>query len=195
MSVSGDARLEDPRIGRTRAAVMQAVYELVATEGADAVTHQRVAQLARISRSTLYRYWPQPEDLLFEAIAQIVTAFDFTGPGRLRDELVAELKRRRGEINDPLVRVAFVTVMARALHDPAAAELRDRTIATITAGLKHSVERGIERGELRPGLDPRRLTAKVLGALAWWSFVGERTVTGELIEEVVDGALAGWELP
>ena len=186
---------EDPRIGRTRAAVMRATVELIAEEGPEAITYQRISRRSRVSRSTLYRYWPQPEDLVVEAMAQIVTQFDFTGPGRLRDELIAELKRRRGEINDPLVRTAFTTVMARALHDPAAAELRDRLIATIGEGLRHSVERGVERGELRTGLDPARLTAIVLGALAWWSFVEERRVTDALIEDVVSRALAGWELP
>jgi AcrR family transcriptional regulator len=166
----------------------------MADEGAEAITHQRISQLARVSRSTLYRYWPQPEDLLFEALAQIVTRFDFTGPGRLGDELIAELKRRRREINQPLVRIAFTTVMARALHDPSAAELRDRLLQTIGRGLRQSVERGIERGELRPGLDPDLLTAKVLGTLAWRSFAEARQVTGALIEQVVRDALAGWEL-
>jgi AcrR family transcriptional regulator len=193
MSIS-DLRNEDPRIGRTRTAVMEATMELIAAEGAEAITHQRISQMARVSRSTLYRYWPQPEDLLFEALAQIVTAFDFTGPGRLRDALTAELKRRRPEINQPLVRAAFLTVMARALHDPAAAELRDRLFGTISDALRHSVERGVAHGELRPGLEPDVLIAKVLGAIAWWSFAEAKTVTNELIEDVVAGALAGWEL-
>jgi AcrR family transcriptional regulator len=189
-----DALLKDPRIGRTRAAVMQATVELIATEGPQAITHQRIAQLSRVSRSTLYRYWPQPEDLLVDALGQIVTSFDFTGPGRLRHELIAELKRRRREINQPVVRTAFTTVMARALHDPAAAALRDRLVKNVAEGLRHSVERGVQRGELRPGLDPHVLTSKVLGSLAWWSFVEARNVTDALIADVVDGALAGWEI-
>jgi AcrR family transcriptional regulator len=192
---SREPRDEDPRISRTRAAVLQATVELIAAEGPEAITHQRIAQLARVSRSTIYRYWPQPEDLLFDALSQIVTAFDFTGPGRLRDELIAELSRRRREINQPLVRTAFTTLMARALHDPAAAELRDRLIGRVARELRTTVEQGVERGELRPGLDPRTLTAKVLGSLAWWSFVEACDVTEALIAEVVSGALAGWELP
>jgi AcrR family transcriptional regulator len=185
---------EDPRIGRTRAAVMAATRELIAAEGAAGVTHQRVAQLARVSRTTLYRYWPTPEDLTLEAIAQIVTRFDFTGPGRLGDELIAELTRRRGEINQPVVRTAFTTVLARALHDPAAAELRDRILGTVTAGLRESVRRGVGRGELRPGLDAGTLVAQIMGALVWRSFYEEREVTEAMIVTIVRSALAGWEL-
>jgi AcrR family transcriptional regulator len=173
---------------------MDATLQLVAEEGPAAVTHQRVAQIARVSRSTLYRYWPQPEDLLFESLTQIVNGFDFTGPGRLRDELIGELERRCGEMNQPLVRTAFNTVMSRAPHDPAAAELRNRLLHSIRQGLGQSVQRGIERGELRPGLDADVLVAKVLGPLTWWSFVEERDVSAALIEETVRDALAGWEI-
>jgi AcrR family transcriptional regulator len=174
---------------------MEATLELIAEDGPEAITHQRIAQRARVSRTTLYRYWPQPEDPLFEALAELVTFFDFTGPGRLRDELTGELKRRRGEMNEPLVRTAFTTEISRASHDPAAAVLRDRLVRTVSDGLREGVERGIERGELRPGLDPDTLVAKVLGALSWRSFVEASDVTDALIEEVVRDALAGWELP
>jgi AcrR family transcriptional regulator len=185
---------QDPRIGRTKTAVMEATLELIASDGTEAVTHQRVSQMAQVSRTTLYRYWPQQEDLLFEALAQIVTRFDFSGPGRLRDELIAELKRRRGEINQPLVRTAFTTVMARALRDPAAAALRDRLVSNLSHGIAHSVKRGVQRGELRPDVDPDTLIARVLAPLAWRSFFEGRNVTDQLIEETVRDALAPWEL-
>ncbi|MHB8696393.1 MAG: TetR/AcrR family transcriptional regulator [Solirubrobacteraceae bacterium] len=174
---------------------MAATLELIASDGPAAITHQRIAQLARVSRSTLYRYWPQPEDLLFEALAQIVTRFDFNGPGRLRDELIAELSSRRREINQPVVGTAMAAVLSRASHDPGAAELRDRLHRTLATGLRQSIRRGVERGELRSGLDADTLVAKVFGALAWRSFVETRPVTVAFIESTVIDALAGWELP
>ena len=193
LSVSAAAESEDPRIGRTRALVMQTAMELLASEGPEAVTHARVAAAARMSRSTLYKYWPAPEDLLFAALAQIVNRFDLVGIGRLRDELIAELRRRRRELNQPMVRVAFTTVLSHAPLDQAAAELRDRFLANVTDALRHSIESAVARGELRPGLDPKLLEAKVMGALAWRSFVEGDDVDDAFIERIVDDALAGWE--
>jgi AcrR family transcriptional regulator len=184
---------EDPRIARTRALVMQTAMELLAQEGPEAVTHARVAATARMSRSTLYKYWPAPEDLLFAALAQIVNRFDLDGAGRLRDELIAELGRRRRELNQPMVRVAFTTVLSHAPIDDAAAELRDRFLSNVTEALRHSIDSAVGRGELRPGLDAKLLEAKVMGALAWRSFVEGDDVDDAFIVQIVDDALAGWE--
>jgi AcrR family transcriptional regulator len=184
---------EDPRIARTRALVMQTAMELLAQEGPEAVTHARVAATARMSRSTLYKYWPAPEDLLFAALAQIVNRFDLDGAGRLRDELIAELGRSRRELNQPMVRVAFTTVLSHAPIDDAAAELRDRFLSNVTEALRHSIDSAVGRGELRPGLDAKLLEAKVMGALAWRSFVEGDDVDDAFIVQIVDDALAGWE--
>lgn len=194
MSPEASATLEDPRIARTRSTVLAATIELIADDGPEAVTFQRVAQRARVSRATMYRHWPGAEELVFEALAEIVSAWEFSGPGRLRDELIAEMDRRRAELNQPLVRTAFNTVIARAPRDPAAAELRDRLVGSIASGLRASIAAGEERGELRPGLDAEVLTAELMGAMVWRSFVMGENVTLSFIERVVAEALSGWEL-
>jgi len=184
----------DPRIARTRAAVLQATIELIASEGPEAVTFQEVARRARVGRATLYRHWPHPDELIFEALADIVSEWEFTGPGRLREKLVAEIDRRRPELNQPLVRIAFNAVLSRAPRDPAAARLRDSLVGSIAGSLRQSIKTGVERGELRPGLDAEILTAQVIGAMVWRSFVMGRNVTREFVERVVAEALDGWEL-
>ena len=185
---------EDPRIARTRAAVLAATIELIAEEGAGAVTFQTVARRARVSRATLYRHWPRPEELVFEALADIVSAWEFSGPGQLGDELIAELDRRRSELNNPLVRIAFNTVITRAPREPAAAELRDRLVGSIAGGLRTSIADRVKRGELKPGLDAEVLTAQVMGPMVWRSFVMGEDVTRPFIREVVREALGPWEL-
>lgn len=185
---------QDPRIARTRAAVLEATIEVIAEEGAGAVTFQAVAKRARVSRATLYRHWPHPEELVFEALAEIVSAWEFSGPGRLGDELIAEMDERRSELNKPLVRIAFNTVIARAPRDPEAAKLRDRLVGSIAGGLRKSIAAGVDRGELRPGLDAEVLTAQVMGPMVWRSFVLGKDVTRPYIRKIVREALEPWEL-
>lgn len=189
-----DEAREDPRIARTRTAVLAATIELIAEQGPGAITFQTVARRARVGRATLYRHWPHPEDLVFEALAQIVSEWEFSGPGRLGDELVAEIDRHRSELNKPLVRIAFNTVIARAPRDPAAARLRDRLVGNIAGSLRKSIDAGVERGELRPGLDAETLAAQVMGQMTWRSFVLGEDVTRPFIKRVVREALDPWEL-
>lgn len=159
------------------------------------MTFQEVARRAGVGRATLYRHWPHPDELVFEALADIVSAWDFLGPGRLGDELVAAIDRRRPQLNQPLVRIAFNAVLSRAPRDSAAARMRDRLVGSIADGLRDSIDAGVRRGELRPGLDPELLAAQVMGAMVWRSFVMGRDVTREFIERVVGEALDGWEPP
>lgn len=185
---------EDPRIARTREVVLRATVELIASDGPDAVTFQELSRRTRVSRATLYRHWRHADELIFDALADIVSAWDFAGPGPLRDALVREIDGRRRELNQPVVRMAFNAVLSRAPCDPAAAALRDRLVGSIAAGLATRIEAGVDRGELRPGLDAEVLTAQVIGAMVWRSFVMGRDVTRDFIARVVDEALAGWEI-
>jgi AcrR family transcriptional regulator len=193
-SAADAATAEDPRVVRTRAAALEATRELIAEGGPSAVTFQTVAQRAGMSRATLYRHWPHPDELVFQALAEIVSAWEFSGPGRLSDELIAEIDRRRSELNQPLVRMAFNGVLSRAPHDPDAARLRDRLVGSIEGSLRKSIAAAEKRGELRPGLGAAVLTAEVMGAMVWRSFVMGENVTKPFIEKVVREALDGWEL-
>jgi AcrR family transcriptional regulator len=174
--------------------VLESTIAVIAQDGPEAVTFQSVARHAGVSRATLYRHWPHPDELIFEALAEIVSAWEFSGPGGLRDELIAEIDRRRRELNQPLVRMAFTAVISRAPRDRAAARLRDRLVGSIAGSLRDSITAGVERGELKPGLDAEVLTAEVMGAMVWQSFVLGRNVTREFVERVVDEALRDWEL-
>jgi AcrR family transcriptional regulator len=194
MTPASTAAAEDPRVVRTRAAALEATRELIAEAGPSAVTFQTVAQRAGMSRATLYRHWPHPDELVFQALAEIVSAWEFSGPGRLSEELIAEIDRRRSELNQPLVRMAFNGVLSRAPHDPAAAELRDQLVGSIEGSLRKSIVADEKRGELRPGLDAAVLTAEVMGAMVWRSFIMGKDVTKPFIEKVVREALDGWEL-
>src|ERR1700752_1057406 len=93
---------QDPRVVRTRAAARETTIELISEGGPEAVTFQAVAKRAGMSRATLYRHWPPPAEAVFEALAEIVSAWEFSGPGRLGDEMIAEINRRRTELNNPL---------------------------------------------------------------------------------------------
>ena len=131
------------------------------------MSFQAVARDAGVSRATLYRHWPHPDELIFEALAEIVSEWQFSGPGRLREQLISVIDRRRRELNQPLVRIAD--------------------------SLRESIEAGVARGELEPGLDADLLAAEVMGAMVWQSFVLGRNVSRGFVEQVVGEALARWE--
>ena len=52
----------------TTATVLTAALELLLSEGVGALTAQRLHQVTGVSRSTIYRHWPTPNDVLASLI-------------------------------------------------------------------------------------------------------------------------------
>ncbi|SDK12096.1 transcriptional regulator, TetR family [Actinopolyspora mzabensis] len=61
----------DPRAIRTRNRVLEATVNLLAERGVESTTMDAVAAAAGVSRSTLYRHWPERVPLLVDAIEHL----------------------------------------------------------------------------------------------------------------------------
>jgi hypothetical protein len=62
---------QDARVSRTRADVSRAALHVLTTEGADALTHAHVAEIAGYSKTTLYTHWPSRVELIALALDAI----------------------------------------------------------------------------------------------------------------------------
>lgn len=91
---------EDARVARTRADVARAALEVLTTEGSDALTHARVAELAGYSKTTLYAHWPGRIDLIAMAIETLGDMPHHELTGDLRADVIAELQVFRTAIEE-----------------------------------------------------------------------------------------------
>jgi AcrR family transcriptional regulator len=98
-SKAGDTG-EDARVSRTRADVARAALEVLTTDGSDAVTHARVAEVAGYSKTTLYTHWPARVDLIAMAIESLGDMPHHERTGVLRDDLIGELTVFRAGVLD-----------------------------------------------------------------------------------------------
>ncbi len=115
---------EDARVARTRADVARAALGVLTSEGSDAVTHARVAEVAGYSKTTLYAHWPARFDLIAVALDGLGDLPHHARSGDLRADLVGELQVfRQAVVEFRLDRVlsgmaqwASVDEMARIRH-------------------------------------------------------------------------------
>jgi AcrR family transcriptional regulator len=116
---------EDARVARTRADVARAALEVLTEEGSEAVTHARVAEIARYSKTTLYTHWPSRIDLITMAIEALGEMPHHQRTGELRADVIAELKVfRQGILDLRLDRV--VASMAQWASDEQMRQVRDK---------------------------------------------------------------------
>lgn len=185
----------DPRVDRTRRAVMDAVGELIADEGIESVSHQRVAEVSGVGRATLYRHWPTPTDLLYDALAEAEQPLLRPRDQALVPWLRSELRHAASEMSSPTA-IQFVSVLiARADHDAGAAELRRRIIGQNVMNLAIMVARARAHGEIRGDPDPHDLYSQLLGPLLMRIVIEGRPASDRFIDGVIDSATATWISP
>jgi len=111
----------DPRAVRTRRVVLEAAAAIIATDGAGAITHQRVAERAGVGRATLYRHWPTAADLLYDAMGEVDEPLFRRPTGPLKGWLRRELRRVAVDIGQPNSVQFLAFLVSRSPMEPAAA--------------------------------------------------------------------------
>jgi AcrR family transcriptional regulator len=179
----------DPRAQRTRAAALDAARVLLATEGRDAVTPSRVAEVSGVGRATVYRHWPEPLALLVEA-ATPPPAPDVPAPsGDLAVDLTARLDAlRRGLEGAPLAAV-FSMLIEQAEHQTELERLQQDLVESGSAPLRALLRDAVRRGVL-PRLDEERAVETLVAPLFYRRFVSRRPIPARLTAKLVADFLA-----
>ncbi|MFC5495301.1 TetR family transcriptional regulator [Nocardioides caricicola] len=96
----------------TTATVLTAALDLLLAEGAGALTAQRLHQVTGVSRSTIYRHWPTPNDVL-AALIDVAPSPRRQPSGDLAQDLHAEIDALCDRLRDKPV-AAFLRALVAA---------------------------------------------------------------------------------
>ena len=178
----------DPRVARTCAAIIEAAGALLRADGPDAVTHANVAGSANVSRTTAYKHYPTRAALLRAAIESI-DKHDFDAL-EFSDDLATDVRNIFSgfvaDLGDAEQSKLMATMMSRALHDPALAQVRDEFMAELRPVISEAFRRAIARGELRADLDLELAWRTISGSLVFTRFLTSDPVDDEFLERVID---------
>jgi len=175
---------QDARVLRTRADVARTALDVLTTEGADALTHARVAEVAHYSKTTLYAHWPSRADLFAVALEAIGEVPHHERTGDIREDLLGELKAFRQAVVDlRLDRV--LSAMAQWATVEAMAEIRTR----VNAEGQRPIRRILEERFDGPALDAA--ISMLAGVVACPSLMFGTVPDDDVIEAAVDIVLNG----
>ena len=183
----------DPRAARSREAILAAAFDLLAREGPGAITHQRVAQQARVGRATVYRHWAAPEDLLADVLLSAGLPF-FAAPALpLRPWLHAELRQLADELALPAVASLAIALMEQTRPGGVGAR-PPRHVTVITERLAAAFALAVDAGELDTAPDPALAAARLIGPLVYRTTLQAAAVPDQLLTDVIE-AVADWRQP
>jgi TetR/AcrR family transcriptional regulator, regulator of autoinduction and epiphytic fitness len=161
-------RRPDPRIAETQRLVKATTLELIAEVGFEGTTIELISERSGVSRSTIYRHWPNPADLY-------LAAFDpppaDEGPPAPSADVLADLRHYiqyvADRLNDERFAAALCAQLDKARRDVA---YRDAHLQYAVERNEHGVaifRRGVEQGTFRASLDPTHETDLILAFLVY----------------------------
>lgn len=181
-------RHDDPRVERTRAAVIDAASELLMTDGPSAITHANVAAAAEVSRTTVYTHWPTRGDLLRATIDSIrnhkprIEALT----GELRADLATLFEPLVADLLDDQRAAAIATMMQRALFDPEVVSVRNEFLDEFTGVVAGVIADAVRSGELRADTDVARAISSMLGSVLFRRFMSSEAFDARVVDDVLD---------
>lgn len=130
----------DPRAQRSRARILEAVRSILLTEGPEAVTHQRVADVAGVGRATVYRHWTSADDMIYALLDENpFQLLDAPSTAPLEQRLMDWLSWITELLSDPQRRSVILHVLSRTESDARASRLRMKRMSELVAHLDTAI--------------------------------------------------------
>ena len=174
-------------------AILNATRELLAERGVQQLTVEGVAARAGVAKTTIYRRYRSKDELalavLLKMVEEIVEVPDL---GDVRKELIVFL--------DGAVKILGRTLMGRVMQglvsdlatDPQLGRsFRDRIVALRVKEMRRLIDRGVERGELRKGVDVDLVHELMFGPVYYRLLLSGGKLERNLAERIVGAILPG----
>jgi AcrR family transcriptional regulator len=185
--------LGDPRVARSRAAVLKSAVEVLVEGGAPALTIEAVVQRSGVARSTVYRHWPRRIDLVAEAFRTLIPPLpDIPAADGLRPRLRGVLRVLAAQIDDERYASVVPAVLDSAARDPELAGFRADFARSQRAPLDAILRQAMAAGELPADLDCDGAIAGLVGPLLFRRIVLAQSVDAAYADALIDAFLRAY---
>ena len=179
----------DPRVARSRIAIIDATTALLLEGGIDNLSVDSIAERAGVSKATIYRHWPTRQHLITDALSAMKRSVEPPDTGALRTDLLTLLRGVAEHLGTPAGSV-YCTLSGAAEHDAELAELRRDFAAERGNAMRTILARGMERGELPADADIELLLGRLVGPLFYMRMARGELAPDHWPEALVDATLA-----
>ena len=180
----------DPRIERTRAAVLEAGATILFEKGPEAVTHAAVAGDARVSRTTVYKHWPKRGDLLVDVLRQVEPHKPVEPSGDLRADMQQMGRQIAASFQDQRLNKVFSSLMAQAQWDDDTSQAQQALLNAGMADMAVVLDAAVGAGQLPDGIDPLRTAGRLIGPIFFAALIAREPLSTDEVDVLVDDWLA-----
>lgn len=187
-SVAGrrDPATRAPR-AEVRERVLGATVGLLHEMPYGALTIDRIAERAKASKATIYRWWPSKGAVVADALADSITQTAVVPTGDLRADLERIVRTAADGFGRMPIGQSMGALTFELASDPEAAELfKQRFVAPRRASVRAVIDEAIARGELPPETQPELLMDSFVGAILYRVVVTGGPTDERFVQDMVD---------
>jgi AcrR family transcriptional regulator len=179
------------RRARSDQAILKATRELLDEHGVRGLTIEGVAERSGVAKTTIYRRFRDRDELALAVLIEMSEGFGAPRDlGDTRKELLAFVN----EATEVILRGGVIEGLTSeiATNPELGQTYRDRIIKLRWAEVEQIIERGIERGDLRPDTDVRVAHELLVGPLFYRLLFSGLPLTKRHAGQVVDAMMAAY---
>jgi AcrR family transcriptional regulator len=189
----------DPRVERSRQAILAATLQLLAPDGdVGSLTVEAVAARSGVAKTTIYRRWRDKWELALDAVMidMLPRLDEPVDVGDTRKELLTFVNSVVKMLAATPYGPAMQGLVSQIATDPDLARVyREQVVQPRHAELTPVIQRGIARGDLRPDTDIRLVHELLVGPIFYRLLLSGAPLDGDLGPGLVDAILAGFAPP
>lgn len=175
-----------PRSEAVRRRLLDAVVDIVASDGVAAVTADAVTRRSGVAKTTLYRHFGSTDGLIFAAVADRVTADEPPDTGTLRGDLEAIQRRYLHVASSQRNRELFAWMVVKSIESAEHRELFRRARVQPRGPTTVALQRAIARGEVAADIDVDLALHVIQGPLISQRIVDNTEVSERDLQRVLD---------
>lgn len=181
-----------PRNVETEKSILSASYDLLLETGFGAVTVEKIADRAKVSKATIYKWWPNKAAVVMDAfLSSAADRLPVPDTGSVFDDILMHatnlsrfLISREGKI--------ITEIIGEGQMDSGLAEAyRTRYFQPRRLEARLLMERGVQRGELKDNLDIEVVTDLIYGPIFYRLLVTGQPIDDAYVQQLVRYAFQG----
>jgi AcrR family transcriptional regulator len=181
-----------PRSEQCERAIIEATLDLFAEQGFEGVCVEAVAARAGVGKATIYRRWPNKEELLLAAFGSLKSPFPEPEGVSVRDDLLAMVEVMCADKADPRKAGRYALLLGEGEKYPRLmARYKETVVEPRREAMRTVIRRGIQTGELRPDTDIEIAMLTLTGVIMAHEKTPDREFDGGFAARLVDGLLLG----
>ncbi len=175
--------------------ILDAARDLICARGSGRVSVNEIAAEAGVGKQTIYRWWPSKSAVVFDALEREIKASSpAPNTGTACGDVRVQMQRLAKLLRSPLGAILRELIADSIADENVAEQFRERFFEERRKPAIAVVVAGMERGELRPDLDPATVVDLLFAPLTLRMIVGYQSLTPAAIDKLLDHAWPAFAL-